>query len=39
MLDEAERHLLDLPRDHIQRTERLKRLVDLRARTGFHKKP
>ncbi len=39
MLDEAERRLLYLPRDHIQRTERLKRLADLRARTGFHKKP
>lgn len=39
MLDEAERHLLYLPRDHIRRTERLQRLVDLRARTGFHKQP
>lgn len=39
MLDEAERRLLRLPRDHIRRTERLKRLEDLRARTGFHSKP
>ena len=39
MLEEVERRLLRLPRGHIRRTERLKRLVDLRARTGFHARP
>jgi hypothetical protein len=39
MLDEAERRLLYLPRGHISRTELLGRLADLRARTGFHKRP
>jgi hypothetical protein len=39
MLDEAEQRLLRLPRRHIYRTELLERLVDLRARTGFHSRP
>jgi hypothetical protein len=39
MLDTAEQRLLRLRRDHIYRTELLARLVDLRARTGFHAPP
>ncbi len=35
LLDEAERRIRRLPRDHVYRVEMLERMEDLRTRTGF----